>query len=111
MTAETSSTCDKTVMLAAALQIEFETTLRADAGNRYSAAMMARGLMILQRQLAGQTVADCAAALSGTSCATETALAQAIRARRLTAAQQAALPQALEALVAAKLALTAPDEG
>ena len=98
-------------MLAAALQIEFETTLRADAGNRYSAAMMARGLMILQRQLAGQTVADCAAALSGTGCATETALAQAIRARRLTAAQQAALPQALEALVAAKRALTAPDEG
>ena len=72
--------------------------------------MMARGLMILQRQLAGQTVADCAAALSGTGCATETALAQAIRARRLTAAQQAALPQALEALVAAKRALTAPDE-
>ena len=98
-------------MLAAALQIEFETTLRADAGNRYSAAMMARGLMILQRQLAGQTVADCAAALSGTGCATETALAQAIRARRLTAAQQAALPQALAALVAAKRALTAPDEG
>ena len=98
-------------MLAAALQIEFETTLRADAGNRYSAAMMARGLMILQRQLAGQTVADCAAALSGTGCATETALAQAIRARRLTAAQQAALPQALAALVVAKRALTAPDEG
>ena len=98
-------------MLAAALQIEFETTLRADAGNRYSAAMMARGLMILQRQLAGQTVADCAAAFSGTGCATETALAQAIRARRLTAAQQAALPQALAALVAAKRALTAPDEG
>ena len=98
-------------MLAAALQIEFETTLRADAANRYSAAMMARGLMILQRQLAGQTVADCAAALSGTGCATETALAQAIRARRLTAAQQAALPQALAALVAAKRALTAPDEG
>ena len=98
-------------MLAAALQIEFETTLRADAGNRYSAAMMARGLMILQRQLAGQTVADCAAALSGTGCATETAPAQAIRARRLTAAQKAALPQALAALVAAKRALTAPDEG
>ena len=58
MAAETSSTCSKTAMLAAALQIEFETTLRADAGNRYSAAMMARGLMILQRQLAGQTVAD-----------------------------------------------------
>jgi hypothetical protein len=67
--------------------------------------------MILQRQLAGQTVADRAAALSGTGCATETALAQAIRARRLTAAQQAALPQALAALVAAKRALTAPDEG
>ena len=111
MAAETSSTCSKTAMLAAALQIEFETTLRADAGNRYSAAMMARGLMILQRQLAGQTVADCAAALSGTGCATEPALAQAIRARRLTAAQQAALPQALAALVAAKRALTAPDEG
>ncbi len=111
MAAETSSTCNKTAMLVAALQREFETTLRADAGNRYSAAMMARGLMILQRQFAGQTVADCAAALSGTGCATETALAQAIRARRLTAAQQAALPQALEALVAAKRALTAPDEG
>ena len=111
MSAEPSSTPDKMAMLAASLQKEFETTLRADAGNRYSAAMMARGLMILQRQLAGQMVTDCAAALSGTGCATETALAQAIRARRLNAAQQAALPQALQALVAAKRALTAPDEG
>ena len=111
MSVETSSTRDKTAMLAAALQIEFETTLRADSGNRYSTAMMARGLMILQRQLAGQVAADCVAAISGTGFATETALAQAIRARRFTAAQQAVLPKALEALVAAKRALTAPDEG
>ena len=111
MAAETSSTCNKTAMLATALQIEFENTLRGYAGNRYSAAMMARGLMILQRQLTSQMVTDCAAALSGTGCANETELAQAIRARRLTAAQRAALPQALEALVAAKRALTAPDEG
>ena len=40
MASETSSTYNKTAMLAAALQIEFETTLRTDAGNRYSAAMV-----------------------------------------------------------------------
>tara|TARA_B100001093_G_scaffold229072_1_gene219675 strand:+ start:1626 stop:1748 length:123 start_codon:yes stop_codon:yes gene_type:complete len=34
MSAETTSTRDKTAMLAVALQLEFETTLRADPGNR-----------------------------------------------------------------------------
>ena len=111
MAAETSSTCSNTAMLAAALQIEFETTLRADAGNRYSAAMMARGLMILQRQLAGTMAADRAAAIVDTGFANERSLAEAIRARSLTATQQAALPQVLAALVAAKRALSAPDRG
>ena len=48
-------------MLAAALRSEFDSHLRDDAVNRYSAAMMARGLMILQRQLAGGAAAERAA--------------------------------------------------
>ena len=98
-----------TAMLAAALRAEFDSRLRDDAVNRYSAAMMARGLMILQRQLAGDAAAERAAAIAATGFPTESALAEAIRTRSLTAAQQTMLPEALGALVATKRALSAPD--
>lgn len=96
--------------LVSAVRAEFETNIRGAADNRYSAAMIARGLLILERRVAGTLHTETRQALAASGFADVDTLALAIRNRTLTADQQTALPRVLAALVAAQLSVSAPDQ-
>lgn len=96
--------------LVSAVRAEFETNIRGAADNRYSAAMIARGLLILERRVAGTLHTETRQALAASGFDDVDTLALAIRNRTLTADQQTALPRVLAALVAAQLSVSAPDQ-
>lgn len=96
--------------LVSAVRAEFETNIRGAADNRYSAAMIARGLLILERRVAGTLHTETQQALAASGFDDVDTLALAIRNRTLTADQQTALPRVLAALVAAQLSVSAPDQ-
>ena len=96
--------------LVSAVRAEFETNIRSKADNRYSAAMIARGLLILERRVAGTLHTETRQALAASGFDDVDTLALAIRNRTLTADQQTALPRVLAALVAAQLSVSAPDQ-
>ena len=96
--------------LVSAVRAEFETNIRGAADNRYSAAMIARGLLILERRVAGTLHTETQQALAASGFDDVDTLALAIRNRTLTADQQTALPRVLAALVAAQLSVSAQDQ-
>ena len=96
--------------LVSAVRAEFETNIRGAADNRYSAAMIARGLLILERRVAGTLHTETRQALAASGFDDVDTLALAIRNRTLTADQQTALPRVLAALVAAQLSVSAQDQ-
>ena len=96
--------------LVSAVRAEFETNIRGAADNRYSAAMIARGLLILERRVAGTLHTETRQALATSGFDDVDTLALAIRNRTLSADQQTALPRVLAALVAAQLSVSAPDQ-
>jgi hypothetical protein len=93
-----------------AVRAEFETNIRSEADNRYSAAMIARGLLILEGRVAGTLHTETRQALAASGFDDVDTLALAIRNRTLTADQQTALPRVLAALVAAQLSVSTPDQ-
>ena len=98
-----------TAALVSAVRAEFETNIRGETENRYSAAMIARALLILERRVAGTLYTDTQQALADSGFDDVDALALAIRNRTLNADQQTDLPRVLAALVAAQLSVSAPD--
>ena len=98
-----------TAALVSAVRAEFEANIRGETENRYSAAMIARALLILERRVAGTLYTDTQQALADSGFDDVDALALAIRNRILNADQQTDLPRVLAALVAAQLSLSALD--